>query len=905
MRLPYKLTPQIRHPPPQDISMQRHLITAILLLAALAAAGQDNFSSLKESASEKIVEQVVLFPQEKMYLHVDRPAYVSGEKVWFRAWPVDAVLHTPVTRQYVHVELISPMDSVVNRILVRQEGGAFSGYIALKEDLPEGEYTICAYTDNMLNTGEDYFFKRRILVNDPLTATVRTSVRFRLENNDRITAEISFTDIRTGRRIFPEGLRARVNFQPAEVLKMQGDTVAYYSFRIPSESRKRVLYVETSKSKKYLSVPYPEKDFDVSFYPEGGYLAEGAGCVVAFKALNSDGSPANVTGNIVDETGKTCVALETRHDGMGSFVITAAESMQYYADCKNEDGKEKRFRLPDVHKGAFVLKVRKTDRNLYVSVIRPPEENDRQLFLLLHTRGMLHYLEPWDTAYDWLSFETAKFPSGVTQILLLDRDMKPLSERLVFLENNDQADVQVNTDRQNYEPRQLVNAMVKVTGAEGQPVRGSFSVSVTDDNDIRPDSTMNILTTLLLTSDIRGHLNDPAWYFRRNNPEAARDLDLVMLTNGWRRYDIPEAIAGRYSYPVFPAKNGMEITGRVKSLVLGRPVTGGVVSAFSWKAGYFDETLTDSLGRFTFGGIEYQDSTVFVVQALDKKGKPGVELLVNNDFIPGISALPPAVSSAAEKTLPEMENTSNYITKADTKYTMENGMRTIYIEEVIIKGKAPEKKNYSFSYYMPKVSQSSVNMIDYEQIEEMHPMTVSEIIDHIPFTMVVNGKVVIQRMSYSLNGTLPAVLVLDDMIIHDYDIDMIDPYSIERVAVLKGSQTSILGGDGAGGAIVITTKKGYIPVKTPVYNIKAVTPTGYQKPDEFYSPRYETEEERESGPRDLRTTIYWNPDVAVSPQGEATFDFYSADTPSTYSLLIQGVTSDGAVIQSKTSISRK
>jgi len=885
--------------------MHRFFFTAIFMLAAIVASGQKDTLTLKEAASERIVEQVVLFPQEKMYLHADRPAYVAGEKVWFRAWPVDAVLHTPVTQRYVHVELISPMDSVVNRILVRQSDGAFSGYIPLKEDLPEGEYTICAYTDNMLNTGQDYFFKRKILVNDPLTATVRTSARFRSGPNDRITAEISFTDIRTGRRIFPDGLKARVNFQPAEELKIQSDTVAYYSFRLPAESRKRVLYIETGKSKKYISVPSTQRDFDVSFYPEGGYLTEGAGCLVAFKALNSDGSPANVTGNIADETGKVYAALETRHDGMGSFVITAADSMQYYAECKNEDGKEKRFRLPDVHKGAFMLKVRKTDRNLYVSVIRPPEAKDSQLFLLLHTRGILHYLAPWDTAYDWLSFEAAKFPSGVTQILLLDQAMKPLSERLVFFDSNDQADVQLSTDRDNYDSRQQVTARVKVTGAKGEPAAGSFSVSVTDDNDIRPDSTMDILTTLLLTSDIRGHVNDPAWYFQKNNPEAARDLDLVMLTNGWRRYDITEAIAGRYSYPAFPAKNGMEITGRVKSLVLGKPVAGVMVSAFSWKAGFFDETLTDSLGRFTFGGIEYQDSTAFVIQALDKKGKPGVELLVSNDFVPGISALPPDVFSTTERTISEQKNISTYVTKADTKYTMENGIRTIYIEEVIIKGKAPEKKNYSFSYYMPKVSQPSINVIDYEQIEEIHPMSVSEIIYHIPFVDVVDGKVVIQRMSYSLNGARPAVLVLDDMIIHDYDIDMIDPYSIERVAVLKGSQTSILGGDGAGGAIVITTKKGYIPFKAQVYNIKTVTPPGYQKPDEFYSPRYETEEEKESGPRDLRTTIYWNPDVVISPEGEATFDFYSADTPSTYTLLIQGVTANGAVIQSKNTVSRR
>ena len=252
------------------------------------------------------------------------------------------------------------------------------------------------------------------------------------------------------------------------------------------------------------------------------------------------------------------------------------------------------------------------------------------------------------------------------------------------------------------------------------------------------------------------------------------------------------------------------------------------------------------------------------------------------------------------------EQLTKYITKADTKYTSENGLRTIYIDEVVIKAKAPEKKDYSFSYYMPKVNQSSINIIDYEQIEDYHPILLSEIIYHIPFVRVEGGKVVIDRISLGMNGTLYAVLIVDDMIIHDYDMDSYDPYSIERIAVLKGSQAAILGGDGAGGAIVITTRKGYIAKdKTPNYNIKAVTPLGYQKPAEFYSPRYETEEQRESGPRDLRTTIYWNPNVIISPSGEAGFDFYSADSSTSYTVLIEGITSDGMIIQSMNSISLK
>jgi hypothetical protein len=543
---------------------------------------------------------------------------------------------------------------------------------------------------------------------------------------------------------------------------------------------------------------------------------------------------------------------------------------------------------------------------LYIAVLQSSDIKEKKdLVLVLHTRGMLHYSKPWNYAYDAISFNTAMFPSGVLQIILLDANMNPLSERLVFCRNNDQAQVVFNTDLPNYDARQLVHSLVKITGRDGLPLAGSLSVSVTDDSDIKPDTTVTIMTTLLLSSDLKGYINDPAFYFQENNPLAANTLDLVMLTNGWRRYNVPDVLKGQYSRPVFPAKSGIEITGKVKSLILGKPVVKGSVTAFSWEAGYFDEVWTDTAGCFAFKGIEFRDSTKFILQALNKKGSGGVELLIDPEMFPRATHSPGLFSSAAES-IKEGERLSNYITKADTKYTFENGMRTIYIDEVIIKATAPIKKDYRFSYYMPKVAQSSVNIIDYEQIEEYHPMLLSEIIYHIPFVRVEEGKVIIERMSLSMNGTLYAVLIVDDVIIHDYDIDSYDPYSIERIAVLKGTQAAILGGDGAGGAVVITTRKGYAAKdNTPKYNIKTVTPLGYQKPAEFYSPRYETEEQRESGPRDLRTTIYWNPNVIISASGEAGFDFYSADASTSYTIMIEGITSDGMIIQSINSISRK
>lgn len=879
------------------------ILLVSLFLLSMVASGQENNRFPADSLTRMIIEQVIIFPQEKIHLHLDKPVYLAGETIWFRAHVADAVLHTPLSGQYVYAELVDPLDSVVSRIKIRPDSGAFNGHINLNQNLTEGDYTLSAWTENMLNPGADYHFRKQVRIEGPLSASVNTVVEFRYGKNERYTAEVSFIDIKTHKRIVPERLRISVNRQSPDEVKTDPDTVSRFSFRLPDDADPRILYVESAKSREFIAIPSPNEDYEVSLLPEGGYILSGTESRVAFKALNVHGLPEDVTVTVTDSAGTELTMVKSVHDGMGLFCLAAESGKEYFAVCKNSAGLEKRYKLPLAADGKCTLSTDKSGDTLFVSVLRsaglPCQQN---LFLLLHTRGIIHYAQPWDNRYGTLSFDTGRFPSGVLQVLLLDAGMNPVSERLVFIMGNDLAKADFIPDRQNYEKRQRVNASVRITSPEGVPRAGSFSVSVTDNNDLLPDTTVTILTSLLLTSELRGYISNPGYYFRKNDPRAAAGLDLLMMTHGWRRYDIPAVLAGDFRQMKYPPRLGMEIRGSVRTLVLGKPVKKAEVAAFSWGTGYIEVTETDSLGQFAFRGIEFPDSTEFIIQALNKAGNPAVELILENEYFPPAAALP-GVAAAITGEPTASQQISNYLTRADTRYTMENGMRTVYIEEVIVTAKAPEKKDYSFSYYMPGVDEPSSFMLDYEQIEEMHPSSLSDIISHIPFTRVEGGKVIIDRMRFSLNGELTAVLIIDDMIIHEYNIDEIDPSSVERIAVLKGGQTSLLGGDGAGGAIVITTRKGMSRYKDPPkYNIRTAMPLGFQKPAEFYSPRYETEESREIGPPDLRTTIYWNPDVKISADGEAYFEFYTADSPVDYSVVIEGITADGMIIRNRSTL---
>ncbi len=878
----------------------RTLIIIFLQFLLPAVSGQTGRDAATDSLTGRIIEQILLFPQEKVHLHLDKPVYLAGETIWFRAHVADAVLHTPLSRQYVYAELTDPLDSVVNRVMVRPESGAFCGHINLNQALTEGDYTLSAWTENMLNPGAEYIFRKHIRVEGPLSASVNTVVAFRYENKEKYTAEVSFVDVKTHKKIFPEKLRMKINRQQLSEVKTDPDTVSRFSFRLPDDSDFRILCVETARSREFIPIPFTRDDYEVSFFPEGGYMPAGTESRVAFKSINQRGLPEDIAVTVTDSAGTEITSGKTVHDGMGMFYISASAGKEYFALCKNRKGFEKRYRLPASAKGISVLSTEISGDSLFVSVLRSAGDKGAQnQFLLLHTRGLIHYAQPWDNNYNSVFFDAGRFPSGVLQVLLLDCNMKPLSERLVFCQGDDLAKADFEPDRPGYEKRQQVKANVRITAPDGSPRPGSFSVSVTDNRDLLPDSSVTILTSLLLTSELKGHINNPGFYFREDDPRAAVGLDLLMMTNGWRRYDIPAVLAGEFRHMKYQPGTGMEIRGAVRSLVLGKPVKNAEVAAFSWGTGYIEVTYTDTLGRFAFRGIEFPDSTEFVIQALNKSGKPTVELSLENETYPMPVSLP-VTSSAIARPATEDGQMSGYLTKADTRYTMENGMRTVYIEDVIITAKAPGKKDYGFSYYMPVANVASNNIIDYEQIEELHPGSLSEIIIHIPFTRVEGGKVIIERMRFNLNEELAAVLILDDMIIHDYNIDDIDPYSVERIAILKGNQNAILGGDGAGGAIVITTRKGMSAYKDlPKYNIRTTTPLGYQKPAEFYSPRYETEESREIGPPDLRTTVYWNPDVKISSDGMASFDFYTADSPADYTVVIEGITNDGLIIRTR------
>lgn len=821
-----------------------------LLILPLLSLGIDDPPLTKVKVQSRIAEQVVLFPQEKLYVQTDKPYYVLGEKLWFRAHLVDGILHIPSRQStYVYLELINPLDSVVQRVQVKQIDGAFSGSITLSETLDEGAYMLRAYTDNLRSLGEEYFYHRQIHLLSPFLNKAE-------DKDETIRASLN-----------PSSFTNRLNTRDTKTLNTDKERSA----ALPS----------------------------VSFYPEGGYLLTGVQCRVAFKALHSDGSPAKIKGRLIDSEGLDYGPIETLHAGMGSFELAAETGKRYFLINDDVGGDSKKFELPKSQVNMHSLQVDRVGKDLQVSVLQSSDKKTTSpLYLLLHTRGMVHYMSLWDNRYSTLLFDISDFPSGIVQILLLDENANPLSERLYFCRNDDEAKLSFSTDREIYPSRSLVKTAIDLTDKEGLPLSGSFSVSITSDLDLSPDSSQHILSSLLLNSELKGFIENPSFYFE----EASLPLlDLLMLTHGWRRYDIPNVIKQRYSYPVHPSRSGMEIRGRVKINSRGKPSIGSKVSLFQWNSDYSNETRTDSTGSFVFDGFEFPDSLTFVVQAETIKGRNNLILDVDKEVFPSVLG---DIFGRSNLNSISPENRNSLVDKANRQYEVEHGIR---LRDVEITGRRP-KNNESDSFYMPK---EGTDVLNSEDLEKNSYINLSEIIRQFPFVRVVEDaslkqKVIIERMKNTIrpDDMNYAALIVDDMVLYDYDLDNVtEPSNIERIGVLKGAAATMLGGNGAGGAIVITTKKGLYKNNTPPVNyIKWITPLGFHTQVEFYSPQYDQADRRSRTTGDFRTTIYWNPNVKISSSGKAEFEFYTADTNTTYTAVIEGVADNGMLIHNKSQI---
>ncbi len=834
----------------------RRRVTFLMMLCIFCALTAQAQTFLPDSMQARSIEQCKILPQEKLYIHTDKSTYIAGEKIWLRAYTLDGISHDyEEVSRYVYVELQDPFMKTLKRVkLKKDEEGHIYGHIPLSEELPTGEYILTAYTRYMETLGEDYFFRKRLFIANVMNKSIRMETRM-----DNTYLYVKLFNPVTGE---PQSVKDCIAQLPSGQIDVQRSD---NDFRIKiHEEKEHTVLVQVGNYKEFVPIA-ARPDYDVTFHPEGGNLPAGALCRIAFKALNEQGQGEDVTGSIRNESDSIIVEFKSIHRGMGAFSFIPESGQKYYAICENAAGKTKTFDLPRVEEQAITLQVNRVKDKVYAKVLHNPLVIPADsFFVFVHQRGWPKHISVWKSDMRYHSFDVKDFTSGSASFLLVDAQGRTVSERMVFIEAEDFARANVVPDTVGYGPREKMTLDLDVTDAQGNPWNGNCSVAITDNADVQADSCLNILSTLLLTSDLKGYVEEPAWYFGHDNTGMRqRALDVLMMTQGWKKYNWQRVWRADYDTLTVLPEQSQVIAGKVTKRMLDKPIENADVQLMSMEVGLSGNVQTGADGAFRFEGFEYPDSTSYWVSAYTSRGKDNVVVHINGEAFPTLTKKLPHFRSLHPDT-PQDAISNAYLNKADLRMIMEDGIRHIFMDEVLV---TASKKVYKTEYERIIGAKS----IKEEQLAKSGALDLRTLFQQlIPgFTNVTQmssggGKDEIIKISNS------RALVLIDGIMMNSDqssasndavlmiLNTLNPSDIEQIDVIKGPQVIGIHSKFQA-AIAITTKRGggQYNAQWPVTNLKTVMPLGYQEPVSFYSPKYDTVLRKESKNPDLRTTIHW------------------------------------------------
>ena len=432
-----------------------------------------------------------LFPQEKVYLQFDNTAYFQGETIWFKAFVVKSSNLNRAPSTVLYVDLVSPNGVLLSQQKLKIVAGQADGCIELMDksveqarDLrgvlpyPSGYYEIRAYTQYMLNFSDDIIFSRVLPV-------------YRTPKNE-------------------------------------GD------YSIPVMAPDSTILSQNRPAQEKLH------KVNVTFYPEGGQLVSNVMCRVAFKATDENGMGIPGTLSLTGDDGLQ-VTADSGHEGMGSFLFTPGKSKT--SAVFEYQGRKYSVSLPAPKVAGYSLmadNVTDPDK-LSVSVRRSTSRIERTVGLTVTCRGELIMFKELGMrdGDNRFSFDTSTWPVGVCRIVLFTDRGEVLAARSIYNGSTKYQPpvIDFKTDKSRYSAFGKMKLSFDLKDRNGNPFRDRFCISVRDASDYGTVYADNLLTDFLLTSDLKGFIHDPDYYFQSDDKAHLTDLDLLCMVQGWERYD--------------------------------------------------------------------------------------------------------------------------------------------------------------------------------------------------------------------------------------------------------------------------------------------------------------------------------------------------------------------------------
>jgi hypothetical protein len=758
------------------------------------------------------------YPQEKIYIHYDRPYYNTGETIWFKAYLFSANLPSLISKT-MYAELINEKGDVLQRKTIPVLSSSASGDFALPDTMRVSQVYIRAYTPWMLNFDSSFLY-----------------------------------------------------LKPIRIISAQA---------------------KTEKAKKEVS-------FSLQFFPEGGELVEGLESRVAFKAVDDQGFPITVKGDVLDSKKQKIASFSDIHDGMGYFTLKPAADEKYKAVWKDSKGVAHETNLPVAKKSGVVLSVKNEGNTISYSVSRSetlaPDQRNFQVLAHINQAGV--YMARVNlSARNKVTapIPSENLPEGIMQVTLFSDKGQPLAERIVFVNHQNYYFItDVHTKEKNLSKKAKNTLQLDI----GDTLISNLSVSITDAGTTTATREEdNIFSHVLLSSDIKGYVHNPAYYFSGTADSLQTHLDLVMMTHGWRRFKWEDVVAGRNPVIKNYPQPYVTVNGQVLGLLPGDLVDKELTVILETKksSNQFLFVPVSRKGEFTISNLLFYDTAKLYYQFNNDKSKrltSTASFNFRNSFIilpdKPIANLLPSLKPIIPDSAAQKKNEA--LAKLRQNEFFE-GIKVKELTGVVVTARqrsAAQKKDeeytsglfsggdgYTFDLESDPLAASSRTVLDYLQGKVAGLQVQS------------NGPT---GGSLSWRGGTPS-LYMNEM---NVQVDQIQSMPMSDVALIKVFRPPFLGaiGGGSGGAIAVYTKKG-IQTNSTAKGLDFTSVVGYTTPREFYSPDYSMPS-ADKDKNDYRATLYWSPYVVFDKfTRRIMIPFYNNDNCKKIRVVIEGMNEQG------------
>ncbi len=816
--------------------MIKHIVFFVLIIL-LCSFSLLNKNYFAELVEEKLEAYATNYAPEKIYVHTDKPYYALDETIWFTSYLVDGVTHENANKSWViHVGLFDTKDSLVSKKRLFTNLYSVAGDIKIDKNWKPGKYTLRAFTEYMRNDSPDYFFKKELNILD-------------IEQLDSLDIPKSH------------------------------ETVA-----------------DNDSSFKQIKP-------DLGFYPEGGHLIENLRSKVAIKIKNIGLNGERFSGTIVNDKDEVISDFFTSEFGLGIFTLKPEPLKHYFAKLE-VNGVEYTYKLPKALPNGFSLGALNTGNNIIVNVASNASAELLNTYLVAHQRGKLVVSKFQTEQVNSYTFKipTTALKDGVMHLTLFDGIGNPVSERLLYVSNkNNTGTVDIKKNKETLGKREKQTITVTTNDINGNTLPSFLSMSIRDLNAFpynRFDE--NIKTYLLLNSDLRGEIESPGYFFDGELTNKKQYvLDLIMLTNGWRRFTWKELLFEKKKDKFIPEK-GIYISGKTQRLKKPYgPIASSTRLTFYGEQNISQEPIvrTDKTGRFKFGPFIFFDTIQTIVESritdFKSKNDKDRELLIliqqDEDKIPNTNKINTSKDDIENLQLDNFLKVTKYIQQLN----LELDQKLQRLEEVTVIAKKEaaedlrtETLNNLTDYGYP------TRRLDLENDYLDSGQTVFDMLNLIPNVNAFNDSVTIR------NGTGTPLILLDKFPIELDFLQTIMATEVSFVDVLIGADAAFYPRSG-NGVIAIYTKTGYSNTSRNVKRKPGIidfTVEGFYTAKTFYSPDHSSDFNASTA--DIRTTLHWEPRIIINSESGKEISFYTCDSSGDYIIDIQGISKSGIPMHS-------